>query len=67
MQIPPNLQPGQFTLKDLAEWYAGVRPIGDIEMTLAQEMWYRHLLPPQFMTPQYVTFRGHRIVEHGTS
>lgn len=61
MKIPLSFKPDTMTLKQLSDWFELNRPdVGkqEIEMTLAQEMWYRNLLPPEFMTVETVLFRG---------
>lgn len=61
-KIPKTLKEGEFTLHQLGQWYKRERPTGSIGMTLGQEMWYRNLLPPEFVVPKYVSFRGHKVV-----
>lgn len=61
MRIPTNYIPKSFSLQDLNEWYLIARPKGDIGMTIEQEMWYRNLLPPEYIVPEFVTYRGHKI------
>lgn len=61
MRIPHTFSPGAMTLKDLSYWFSECRPDktdGTIEMTLEQEIWYRNLLPPEFVIPKEITFRG---------
>ncbi len=52
--IPPK---EEYALLDLTAFVIAHRP-STIEMTLAEEFWYRNLLNPDMMAPAQVTFHG---------
>lgn len=57
--IPSNLLDGEFTFRDLSDWFATLDEIPRyIGMTYDQENWFRQLLGAKFMTFPTVTFKG---------
>lgn len=58
----PSDFPEEYTFRDLNEWYVRTGEPRYIGMTLKQEMWYRNLLTPEFITQRVVTYRGVPII-----